>query len=52
MFVGNHVWNNKTDKKIELLQASEQNPFIDPSEWEAFLKERMETIKRVIENNE
>ena len=52
VFVGNHVWNNKTDKKIELLQASEQNPFIDPSEWEAFLKERMETIKRVIENNE
>ena len=52
VFVGNHVWNNRTDEKIERLETSEQNPFIDPSEWEAFLKERMKTVTRVIESNE
>ncbi|MBQ2754508.1 MAG: MBL fold metallo-hydrolase [Clostridia bacterium] len=52
VFVGNHVQNNNTDKKIELLEKSDINPFIDSTEWQKFLLERKERIKEIINNNE
>ena len=52
VFVGNHVQNNNTDKKIKLLSVSEKNPFIVPGEWKRFLLERKERITRIIKNNE
>ena len=52
VFVGNHVWNNKTDKKLAELEGSEKNPFINTEEWNTFLKERMSRINSVIKNDE
>ena len=51
VFVGNHVWNNNTDKKIAALGTSEKNPFIAPGEWGAFLKERLAAIEKIIREN-
>ena len=51
VFVGNHVWNNNTDKKIAALDTAEKNPFIQIGEWEAFLDERMSAIKKIIAEN-
>ena len=48
IFVGNHVVNNDTDKKIRLIDLSEVNPFINPSEWGTFLIERKERIMQII----
>ena len=52
VFVGNHVQNNNTDKKINMLDGSEKNPFIVPDEWEKFLLGRKERINQIIKNNE
>lgn len=52
VFIGNHVANNATDKKIERLQTAEHNPFIVEGEWQAFLQERLQRLRCVIENNE
>ena len=51
VFVGNHVANNNTDKKIKLLGVSEVNPFINKDEWKSFLLERKEKITNIIVNN-
>ena len=45
VFIGNHASNNKTDKKIEKLLSSKQNPFIVENEWEEFLKERLNRLQ-------
>ena len=42
VFIGNHVWNNDTEGKIEKLGKSEKNPFVDPEEWQRFLKEKLD----------
>ena len=52
VFIGNHVANNATDKKIEKLQTADCNPFIVEGEWETFLQERLQRIYCVIENDE
>ena len=52
VFIGNHVANNQTDKKIEMLETAKINPFIVEGEWEAFLQERLQRIYCVIENDE
>lgn len=52
VFIGNHVQNNNTDKKIAALPFSEKNPFIAPDEWQSFLLERKERITQIIKNNE
>ncbi len=52
VFIGNHVPNNNTDKKIELLGKTEINPFIDRNEWQNFLHGRKERITEIIKNNE
>ena len=52
VFVGNHVQNNATDKKIDMLNVSKTNPFIVPGEWEKFLLERKRRICQIIENDE
>lgn len=51
VFIGNHASNNKTDKKIEKLLSSKQNPFIVENEWEEFLKERLNRLQQVIESD-
>ena len=42
VFIGNHVWNNSTKEKIEKLGKCDKNPFIDPEEWQRFLKEKLD----------
>lgn len=37
VFIGNHVWNNDTAGKGELLLKTGENKFIDPALWGAFL---------------
>lgn len=46
VFVGNHTWNNHTREKYEQMQASTVNPFINHTEWGAFL----EKVKKDLEN--
>lgn len=46
--LGNHVWNNRTEEKAELLEKGEENPFIDASEWERFLVERAAHMEQLI----
>lgn len=37
IFIGNHVWNNGTEEKAELLRTTGENKFIDPTAWGKFL---------------
>lgn len=37
VFIGNHVWNNDTFKKGEILLKTGENQFIDPNLWHEFL---------------
>lgn len=54
LFLGNHVGNNKTVEKLARLGTEEVNLFVADSqnEWQAFLKERLEAIEKIIKNNE
>ena len=38
VFIGNHVWNNDTAVKGELLLRTGENRFIDPQLWGQFLR--------------
>lgn len=51
VFIGNHVANNATDKKIESLPNAEKNPFIVEGEWVEFLRERLNRLQQVIESD-
>ena len=37
VFIGNHVWNNDTDEKGEILRKTGENKFIDGKSWLNFL---------------
>ena len=37
VFIGNHVWNNDTEKKGKILKQGGENPFIDSGLWGEFL---------------
>lgn len=49
VFIGNHVWNNDTEVKSEILRKTGENKFIDSNLWNEFLdfceKRLYETIK-------
>ena len=38
IFIGNHVWNNDTEKKGRILLEDGENLFIDCNEWKKFLE--------------
>jgi len=41
IFLGNHTDNNRTlEKRQQLLQGCDENPFIDPKEWSHYLAEK------------
>ena len=46
--IGNHVWNNDTLKKGELLLTTGENQFIDDKLWETFLDFCRERLKQLI----
>lgn len=37
VFIGNHVWNNDTEKKGQILKQGGKNPFVDSDIWTKFL---------------
>lgn len=37
VFIGNHTWNNDTERKGKRLREEGVNEFIDPNEWTKFL---------------
>ena len=51
VFIGNHVWNNNTEEKIEKIGKTERNPFVDPEEWQSFLNERLEEAREFFEKD-
>ncbi len=37
IFIGNHVWNNKTDERYKKLIAGDKDAFVDKNAWKEFL---------------
>lgn len=50
VFIGNHVWNNDTFAKAQLLKTSKVNPFIDANLWHQFLTYCEDRLDKVIAN--
>lgn len=48
VMIGNHTWQNHTLEKAEKLQTSTINPFIEPLEWERYLKRLHASLWTVI----
>ena len=48
VFLGNHTWNNHTKEKYERMLTSAENPFIDDTEWLAFLEKCEKKLEQVI----
>lgn len=51
LFLGNHVWNNETEEKAEVLKATGENLFLDSNAWFAFLDECEQDLKNIVANN-
>lgn len=50
VFIGNHVWNNDTFKKAEILRETGKNEFIDDKIWNEFLDFCEERAKKLMIN--
>ena len=48
VMIGNHSWQNRTPEKYEMMATAEQNPFIDPTEWAAYLKKLRGQLEEII----
>ena len=48
VMIGNHAWQNRTPEKYEMMASAEQNPFIDPTEWAAYLKKLRGLLENII----
>lgn len=48
VMIGNHSWQNRTPEKYEMMATAEQNPFIDPTEWTAYLKKLRGQLEEII----
>lgn len=49
VFIGNHVWNNDTETKSEILRTTGENKFIDSNIWYEFLDFCERRLDEVIE---
>lgn len=49
VFIGNHVWNNDTENKINILRQTGENKFIDSRLWETFLDFCEKRLDRAIQ---
>ena len=49
IFLGNHVGNNDTEGKLQRVESGEKDAFFAPDGWMAFLKERENRLKEIIE---
>lgn len=50
VFIGNHVWNNDTEKRGEILKTTGENKFIDGELWMEFLNFCEARLDKIIEN--
>lgn len=50
VFIGNHVWNNDTVTKAQILEATEENKFIDGKIWIDFLEFCEDRLRKIIES--
>ena len=48
LFIGNHSWQNHTKENAEILHASGENRFIDPTAWSRFIKKTEESLRSMI----
>jgi len=48
VFIGNHVWNNDTAVKGEILRKTGENRFVDPELWHNFLDYCLKRLDEVI----
>lgn len=51
VMIGNHVGQNHTKEKYEMLATAEENPFIVPGEWEKFLKKVYAQLENAIKDD-
>lgn len=49
VFLGNHVWNNNTEEKAEILRRTGENKFIDSDIWGEFLDFCGKRLKEIVE---
>lgn len=52
VFIGNHVWNNDTVRKGQLLRETGENLFIDSGIWGDFLDHCEQRLNRLIEREQ
>ena len=50
VFIGNHTWNNDTEKKGDILRKTGENQFINSNLWLDFLNYREKKFNELIEN--
>lgn len=48
IFLGNHVGNNQTEKKLRQVANGDSDAFLAPDEWKSFLTGRKECLKQII----
>lgn len=49
VFIGNHTWNNDTERKAQILRETGENQFIDANIWGVFLKYRELRLDQLIQ---
>ncbi len=49
VMIGSHSWQNRTPEKYEMMATARKNPFIDPTEWAAYLKKLRGQLEDIIE---
>lgn len=50
ILVGNHSWHNNTRENYEKLLAGEENPFLDPTLWNALLEKTEATMQELLKS--
>lgn len=49
IFIGNHVWNNKTDEKYKRLMEGDKDAFVDKNAWKEFLDDVKKSFYSIVE---
>ena len=52
VFIGNHTWNNDTERKGEILRTTGENQFINSNLWVDFLNHREKKFYEMLEKEE
>jgi metallo-beta-lactamase class B len=52
VFIGNHVWNNQTDERAEVLLTTGENRFIDGEIWQTFLDFSIYRLNSILEEEQ